>query len=138
MSRRSRYRLACNTCCSLIDFIWASNMRAGELRHRVTLQSPLIVRDAVGEGVTTWKSVVTNVPASVEPIEGREQFLAAQRQASISHIVHLRYSPLIGAMDATWRVLFGKRVFTIDAPPKNIGERNREIVLECTEGERKE
>lgn len=113
-------------------------MRAGTLRHRVTLQSPAGSRDAVGERVTTWTSVATNVPADIKPISGREQFLAAQRQATTSHIVCLRYAALWAALDASWRVLFGSRVFTIDAPPKNLGERNLEIELQCTEGDRQE
>jgi SPP1 family predicted phage head-tail adaptor len=113
-------------------------MRAGTLRHTVTLQSPAGSRDAVGERVTTWTNVAEGVPANIEPISGREQVLAAQLEATTTHIVHLRYASLWAAMDASWRVLFGSRVFTIDAPPKNVGERNWELVLQCTEGERQE
>lgn len=113
-------------------------MRGGKLSHRVTLQSPTGSRDAVGERVTTWTSVATGVPADIEPITGREQVLAAQREATTSHIVRIRYASTWAALDASWRVLFGSRVFTIDAPPKNIGERNWEFVLQCTEGERTE
>lgn len=113
-------------------------MRAGALRHRVTLQSPSGTRDAVGERVTTWVNVAENVPADVEPIAGREELAAAQRQATSSHIVHLRYGSPWSAIDASWRVLFGERVLTIDAPPKNIGERNRELMLTCSEGDRQE
>jgi SPP1 family predicted phage head-tail adaptor len=113
-------------------------MRAGKLRHRVTLQSPTGSRDAVGERVTTWTNVAEDVPAEIEPISGREQFLAAQRQATTSHIVRLRYASMWAAMDASWRVLFGSRVFTIDAPPKNVGESDVELILQCTEGERQE
>lgn len=113
-------------------------MRAGTLRHRVTLQSPAGSQDAVGERVTTWTSVAADEPAEIRPISGREAILASQREATTSHIVRVRYSSAIAALDASWRVLFGTRVFTIDAPPKNIDERNVEIVLECTEGTRQE
>ena len=40
--------------------------------------------------------------------------------------------------DKALRVLFGSRVLVIDGAPRNIGERNREIELLCTEGLRSE
>jgi len=113
-------------------------MRAGTLVHRITLQSPAGSRDAVGERVTTWTDVASDIPASVEPISGREEFLAAQRQGTTSHIVRLRCESPWSAMDASWRVLFGSRVFTIDAPPRNVNEAGRELILTCTEGDRQE
>lgn len=112
-------------------------MRAGTLRHTVTLQSPGGTKDAFGSRLTTWDDVA-DVPASVEPISGREQFLAAQRQATTSHIVTIRYGDTWSDIDATWRIKFGARVFTIDAPPRNTEERNKEIILTCTEGPRQE
>ncbi len=108
-------------------------MRAGLMRERITLQSPQTTRDSVGEQVLSFTTVVT-VPAEIRPISGREQLLAAQRQASTTHFVSLRYSPQVAAMDATWRILFGARVFTIDAPPRNVGELNVTLELQCTEG----
>lgn len=108
-------------------------MRAGTLRHTVTLQSPQTTRDAVGEQTLSF-TTVASVPASIAPISGREQFYAAQRQASTTHILRIRYSSQVAAIDATWRVLFGSRVFSIDAPPRNVDERNEMIELQCTEG----
>lgn len=112
-------------------------MQAGRLRHSVTLQSPSGTRDAVGERATTWADVAT-VPADVSPLSGREEFLAAQRQASTTHKLTLRYSSQIAAIDASWRVQYGSRIFTIDEPPRNTDERGREIILMCTEGKRQE
>ena len=108
-------------------------MRAGNLRHQITLQSPQTTRDSVGEQTLAFTTVAT-VPAEVSPISGREQFLAAQRQASTTHLVTIRYSPDVASLNATWRVLFGTRVFSIDAPPRNIDERNIMLELQCTEG----
>jgi SPP1 family predicted phage head-tail adaptor len=112
-------------------------MNAGSLRHRVTLQRPSGTRDSSLERTTTWTDVAT-VSASIEPLAGREAFLAAQRQASTTHLVTLRHSSILAAMDASWRVVFGDRVFTLDAPPKNVDERGRELQLLCTEGKRRE
>jgi len=112
-------------------------VEAGKRRHRVTLQSPAGSRDAVGERVTTWTNVAT-VWASIEPLGTREQFAAAQAQASTTHKLNIAYGSEIAAIDSAWRVLFGSRVFVLDGPPRNIDERNREIELLCTEGLRNE
>jgi len=113
-------------------------MKAGSLNHLISLQSPKGSRDSVGERLTSWDTVAFNVPAKIEPISGREEFLAAQRQATTSHTISLRFNPKWSKMDSTWRVLYGARVFTIDAPPRNVGEANCELVLTCTESSRQE
>lgn len=112
-------------------------MQAGQLRHSVILQRPGGTRDVVGARNTTWTDVAT-VRAAVEPLSGREEFLAAQREASTTHKVTLRYASALAGMDATWRVKFGERVFVIDAPPRDVLERRRTIELMCTEGLRDE
>ena len=108
-------------------------MQAGKLKHQITLQSPQTTRDAVGEQVLSFTDVVT-VPAEVTPISGREQFMAAQRQASTTHVVRIRYSSQVSAMDASWRIMLGARVFVLDAPPRNIDEADVMLELQCTEG----
>lgn len=108
-------------------------MRAGNLRHTVTLQSPLGSRDAVGERITTWTDEAT-VAAEIRPLTSREQFIAAQRQASTTHFVSMRYSTVTAGINAAWRLMFMGRIFTINGPPKNIEERNKELQLDCTEG----
>ena len=111
-------------------------MRGGQLRHRVTLPSPSGTRDAVGERSTTWTNVAT-VWASVEPLSTSERHIAAQAHAFVSHRVTLRYEPPVASVDASWRVLFGERVLTIEGV-RNLNERNVTLELVCTEGERQE
>jgi SPP1 family predicted phage head-tail adaptor len=77
------------------------------------------------------------VRARIEPLSGREEFLAAQRQATTTHLITIRHSSLISALDASWRIAFGARVFTIDNI-RNVDERSREMDLLCTEGKRRE
>lgn len=112
-------------------------MRAGTLRHRVTLQSPTGTRDSYGQRTTTWDDVAT-VWASIEQLDERERFAAAQLQASATHRVRVRYETALAAINATWRVLFGERVFVLAGPPNNVGERGLTLELLCTEGERVE
>lgn len=101
-------------------------------RHSITLQKPGGARDAVGERVTAWTDVKT-VYADISTLTMREQMLVAQRQASTTHKVTLRYDADIAAIDASWRVLFGTRVLVIDGV-NNVEERNRTLELLCTEG----
>lgn len=89
--------------------------------------------DTVGQPIKTWKNEAT-VWAEIRPLTAREQFIAAQRQASTTHLVSIRYNPDLAVANATWRITFGVRIFSIDGPPKNVDERNIELQLECTEG----
>lgn len=111
-------------------------MRGGRLRHRITLQSPGGTRDEVGERTTTWNDVAT-VWASVEPLSTGERHVAAQAHAFVTHRVTIRYDSLVAAIDASWRVLFGARVLTIEGV-RNLEERNSVIELVCTESTRQE
>lgn len=108
-------------------------MRSAALRHLVALQSPTGSRDSVGGQVTSWTTEAT-VYASVEPLSGREAWLAAQTQAETTHKICLRYSSNLADLDASWRVLWGLRVFEIEAR-LNVAERNRELELRCVERE---
>lgn len=111
-------------------------MRGADLRHQIILQQPGGSQDVVGQRTTTWTDFAT-VFAAVQPITGREQFLAAQQQASTTHMITIRWSPNLATIDSSWRVKYGTRVFVIDQV-RNTDERNIELVLTCTEGLRQE
>jgi SPP1 family predicted phage head-tail adaptor len=112
-------------------------MRAGQLRHRVTFQRPGGTIDAVGERQTTWTNVAT-VWAFVEPIATREQFIAAQANSFSTHRVKTRYCSEISEVDASWRLLFGSRIFVLEGNPINKDERNKEYEILCVESKRVE
>lgn len=112
-------------------------MRAGRLDNRVNVQSPTGSRDAVGERVTSWSNVVTDYPAGIEPLKVAERNIASQQHSSTTHRIMLRYASALSTIDASWRILFGSRIFTIDGV-RNINEKNRELELLCTEGLREE
>lgn len=111
-------------------------MKAGDLNKRVLLQSPTGTRDAVGERSTTWIDVAT-VWAAIRPMSAREQLVAAQRQHDTSHVIEIRHSSAVAALDASWRLVFGARIFTIDGV-LNDRERNEKLILYCSEGVRAE
>lgn len=104
-------------------------MRAGTLRHRVTLQRCELVVGDYGAPLRRkpWKDVAT-VWASVEAVSGRDFFAARQEQSEVTHKVTIRYrDDVTGQM----RILHGGKIFTIVAPlPDN---RNTRLVLMCRE-----
>ena len=105
-------------------------MRAGELRHRVTIQRQLVPgKDDLNADIIEWADIAT-VWAAVEPLTGREYFAAQQVNAEITVRVRIRY---LAGVNSSMRVKFGARYFYIEAPPININERNRELVLMCKE-----
>lgn len=109
---------------------------SGAFRHRVTVKKPAANRtkDAAGREIATYDTVAEDVPARIEPLSGRSAFIAAQRGSEATHEVTLRYMAALAPMEGSWIVEFGSRVFVQDAPPRNLGEVNRELLLTCTEG----
>jgi SPP1 family predicted phage head-tail adaptor len=110
-------------------------MEHGELRHTVTLQRPEVPapQDTAGQPIVAYLDVLA-VKASIEQLSARERFTAEQYQASATHRIRMHYRPALAGIDATWRVIYGTRIFELAAPPNNVFERNRIIELLCIEG----
>lgn len=104
-------------------------MRAGVLRHRVTVQRQVITRNAIGEAVRGWEDLAT-VWAGILPISGREFWAASQVNATTTHRVIMR---ALDGIDTSCRIVFGARYFGVDAVI-NPAERGQRIELMCTEG----
>jgi len=118
-------------------------MRAGLLRHRVTIQTqPTTAVDSYGAPVptTAWFDNLPDVPAMIQPVAGNEYYLARQAQAAVSHKVTLRYMRLADGtrISPKCRVKFRDpeadidRFFEIESviDPE---ERHRELRLMCRE-----
>ena len=104
-------------------------MRAGSLRHRVTIQRQELVFGKFGAPLhdKVWENVAT-VWASLEAMSGREFFASQQVQSEVTHKVTIRFRPGVAA---DMRIVHGGRVFGIVAPlPDNRGTR---LVLMCRE-----
>ena len=71
-------------------------MKAGKLRHRVTIQNFESYRDEYGQPVKEWHDVAT-VWADVSGISGRELLAAGREVAEVSHRVWIRYHPSVTA-----------------------------------------
>jgi SPP1 family predicted phage head-tail adaptor len=111
-------------------------MRAGKLRRRVDIEQPLLDQNAIGELEQTWSTFAANVPAQVEPLSGRERIVAQQLNTQLDTRVTLRY---ISGLTTKMRIKYARTGYTprylqIEAFV-NLDERNREIVVDCTESE---
>jgi SPP1 family predicted phage head-tail adaptor len=99
-------------------------MQAGPLRHRVTIETKGEERDEHGGVVETWFPVAT-VWASVQPLQGRELFLAQQVDARLSHRVTLRYQ---AEVTPTHRLVFKERaLYPVEV--QQVDERGRTTVI---------
>lgn len=103
-------------------------MDSNKLVKFIELQYPTLAKNEIGEVIQTW---VTKqyIWASIEPLTGREKFLAQQVYTDLTARIRVRYRSDI---NPTMRLLFGHRIFEINAVV-NPGERNEELELLCTE-----
>jgi SPP1 family predicted phage head-tail adaptor len=103
-------------------------IQSGKLRHKISIEQKAIRRDSYGAEEITWTPFLY-AWASIEPLSGREYFLAQQIQASVDHKIIMRYQPGIRPdMKAVWN----GRSFNIKAV-LNKEERNIELMLMCQE-----
>lgn len=94
-------------------------MRAGKLRHRITIQKPGRARDPVTGGWIDGWTEVARPWASIEPLSAREFIAAQASQSAVTARIVIRYRPDI---DATMRILYRGRVYNIHgvlADPKS-------------------
>jgi SPP1 family predicted phage head-tail adaptor len=103
-------------------------VRAGELRHRITLQARPATKDGLGQESDAFADVAT-VWAKVEPLAGRELLTAQQVLATVTHKVTLRYRD---GVTAKMRVLWGVRTFDVEVV-LNLQEQDTELNLLCVE-----
>ena len=111
-------------------------MRAGTLRHLVTIQEHSTSQDSYGEPDKTWSDIDT-VWADVKPMRGQEYIEARGEQAALFYLVTMRaYRTVLSQF--THRLQFTDAMGTvhtldIDEPPEDVGQRDRTWRLRCRE-----
>lgn len=105
---------------------------AGRLRCRITFQrfdgaldeygAPLLSDDA------HWPDYA-RAWAAVDPLSGREFFVAAQSQSEVTHRVLLRY---MAGIETEMRIRYGKRILEI-VSVRDVNERHEYLQLLCRE-----
>lgn len=104
-------------------------MRAGELRHKIEIQSETGVKDPdSGEIIPGW-TTFARVWAEVADLSGREFWDSQQVQSEVSTRVRIRY---LDGVKPTMRVIHGSRTLQIEAVIDPDGRR-RELQLMARE-----
>ncbi len=105
-------------------------MRAGALRHRISIQEEILVDDGEGGFVRTWATITNGtVWASVQPLSGAEAYRAQQVQGNLTHSTVIRY---LAGVTPKHRVLFGTRLLNIKSVINQF-EKNVMLTLLCEE-----
>jgi len=97
---------------------------AGDLRHRITIQTHTETRDAIGGVVKTWISSSKRW-GSIRPLSGQELVSAKQVDPKVSHKIVIRYQE---GLTTDQRLLNNSRVFNISSI-LNIQERDKLMVI---------
>ena len=107
---------------------WVDRMIAGQLRHRVTVQSVGSTVDDYGDLSNSW-STDASVWASIEPASGSEQDIAGELSGVVTHKIKIRYR---SGVTSNSRLVFDSRTFEIESV-RNWQERNVYLELLCKE-----
>ncbi len=105
-----------------------SEVNAGELRHRLAIQSKTNSVTAHGSFTENWSTDDT-VYGAVLPLTGKEFFADDSVESNVSHRIVIRY---YSGLTASQRFLWGSRAFNIVAV-LNTEERNRKMLVMCLE-----
>lgn len=110
-------------------------VESGPLRHRVSIQVRKTTQDTFGGQSVEWETVLTGVPCEVLPMSGREMMAGQGLQVEVMHTVRMRYTSALASpvQAAARRLVYQGRFFNI-LNAQNVGERNRFLVLTCSEG----
>lgn len=103
-------------------------MRAGSLKHRLTIQSKSSTGDGMGGRVETWTDDRT-VWGAVWPLRGQELMIANQQGSEITHQIRIRY--VAGITAQNHRIRFGDSTtyFDIVSPPIDTELKHRELTI---------
>jgi SPP1 family predicted phage head-tail adaptor len=80
-------------------------MRAGSLKHIITVQQLGSAQDSYGDQVQSWQAVsgLVDLRANVQPIQGREYIEMHSQNIEVDHRVKLRYrSGITNKMRIIW------------------------------------
>lgn len=106
-------------------------MRAGTLRHRVTVEHNAQTRDAYGGVTAAWTVFASSVPAAILPVSGREFFASEANQSEVSAKIVMR--DLAGLLP-TMRIVHDGNQYNIRAilPDPTLA---RHVVCMCERGD---
>lgn len=99
-------------------------MRAGKLRHTGSIESYTETTDSVGGVAKAW-SGFANVWCDIKPLNGNEKYVSAEKHATATHRVIVRYTY---GINPKMRLISRGRTFEIKAV-LNVNEQDRMMQL---------
>lgn len=105
-------------------------MRAGKLRHRITIEEPVESQDDYGEEVRWWQPLpfLSETWAEKEDLSGRELFQAQQVNALVTTQFTLRYRTDV---NARMRIKHDGQYYGIESVQDPDGEKKK-LLLICS------
>ena len=85
-------------------------MRAGRLKHLITIQRETVTQDATGNVITAWADLAKDIRAYVEPQQGSEFFAGKERHADVTVKIVMRFLAGITTKD---RIIFDGLTYDI-------------------------
>lgn len=109
-------------------------MRAGDLRHKITIQIKSLTPDGMGGSANIWVACANNISAAIWPVSGKERLQNLQLEAVVTHRIRIRWLPGIPVplKPGVMQILFNSRVFNVQSGI-NWEERNVYIDMLCLE-----
>lgn len=104
-------------------------MKAGDLRDFITIENQTPTQIGSGEEIPTW-GTFAQVYASIEPVSGREYFVANQTANAATTRIRIRYYP---GVVPQMRVVHGGKIYNI-LDVLDVMNRHREQHLMCQSG----
>lgn len=98
-------------------------MRAGRLRRRVSVQTPVQSLDSYGQPTVTWTEVA-QVWAEIKPMRGDEPIRSRVVQGEVTHRITIRYTTDLPGPEC--RIVYGTRQFNV-LERLNFDEMGREL-----------
>jgi len=106
-------------------------VRAGNLRHLITIQRRADVQDPNTGAMTPGWEDVTETWASIEPLSVRDFISAGSNQSEISARIVIRYR---SGIDSSMRILEGNRIFDIKGVLTDPNSGREYLTLPVSEG----
>ena len=106
-------------------------MRAGRLRHTVSIERISETANDYGEAIKTWSDHLTDIRAAIEPINGREYFAQDSRHAEVTTRFRIRYRE---GITNKMRIRYGTRYYNIVSVILPNERKCAELILMALEG----
>lgn len=104
-------------------------MKAGGLKRRIQVLAPVEVVLSSG-GVKTGWSLIMTVWGSIEPLTGKEFYLAKQVDSDVTHNIIMRFNKI--GITPSYRLVHKDQIFEISSK-LNIEEQNRQFTIKAIE-----